>query len=421
MANTESFLIQEPHCLSSVEFCQSPVSSMDNGRRLRLALIAGLVGERGAEKQLVYMARALDDMGVEVQIYSLKKEVGFYGPLLRARGLEPNWVGKRQSPLLRLAAITMELRRFRPHIVQATHFYTNLYATIAGRLVGAVAIGCSRNDVFSELRDSKGWGRLLLRLPPTLLVNSHPAKENALSLNLKPENVHVITNVIDLDDFDERMANAAPALAETHQPVALAVGRLAPQKRLDRFLAALARARTSVPALKGVIAGDGPDRAALEQTAAALGLLPNGLAFLERRNDVPGLLKSAQLLVLSSDHEGFPNVILEAMAARLPVITTPAGESSLAVQDGITGYVVPFESVEQMAARMVQLAQSPSLRRQFGEAGRARVEQRYSFDNLADRLVAIYRRVALELNRPGLLQLLPTQAMREEWKTTPKT
>ena len=141
MANTESFLIQEPRGLSTADSCPSPLLSMDHGRRLRLALIAGLVGERGAEKQLVYMARALDDMGVEVQIYSLKKEVGFYGPMLRARGLEPSWVGKRQNPLLRLAAITMKLRRFRPHIVQATHFYTNLYATIAGRLVGVVVRG----------------------------------------------------------------------------------------------------------------------------------------------------------------------------------------------------------------------------------------------------------------------------------------
>ena len=66
----------------------APSAVVAQPRRLRVALVAGLVGERGAEKQLVYMARALDDVGVHVRIYSLKKEVGFYGPLLGSRGLE---------------------------------------------------------------------------------------------------------------------------------------------------------------------------------------------------------------------------------------------------------------------------------------------------------------------------------------------
>src|SRR5712692_11313274 len=90
------------------EAYSTPSPAVTQPRRLRVALVAGLVGERGAEKQLVYMARALDDVGVDVRIYSLKREVGFYGPLLGSRGLEPVWVGKRRHPFMRLAALSAE-------------------------------------------------------------------------------------------------------------------------------------------------------------------------------------------------------------------------------------------------------------------------------------------------------------------------
>ena len=375
-------------------------------RRLRVALIAGLVGERGAEKQLVYMARALDDAGVEVRIYSLKKEVGFYGPLLGSRGLEPVWVGKSRHPFMRLAALSAELRRYAPDIVQATHFYTNLYATIAGRLAGSITIGCSRNDVFSEVRDCGGWGRWLLRMPSFLLVNSHAAKRNAESLNLNPDDIQVIANVVDLQDFDARHAGPAPSLAAPGQSVAIAVGRLFAQKRFDRFLVALARARNAAPNLKGVIVGDGPEGPELQRQAQALNLGPESLTFLGRRTDVPALLRHADMLVLTSDHEGFPNVVLEAMGARLPVITTPAGEADLVVQHGETGYLVPFDATEEMAACMARLANSPDLRRQLGAAGRHRVELHYSYDNLAGRLLSIYRHIAVHRHRHDLLRLL---------------
>jgi glycosyltransferase involved in cell wall biosynthesis len=378
----------------------------DRPERLRVALIAGLVGVGGAEKQLIYMAQALQEAGVEVRIYSLSIDK-FHRPALDALGLDPCWVGRYDNPLLRLATITARLRAFRPHVVQATHFFTNLYATLAGRLVGALAIGCSRNDIFSEVRDCGGWGRWLLRMPPTLLANSHAAKRNAEALHVPPEKIHVIANVIDLADFDARAAEPAVHLDGSSRPVVIVVGRLFPQKRFDRFLAALALARRTAPALKGAVVGEGPERPALEQQAAALGLVPDGVAFLGQRYDVPAILGQADLLALSSDYEGFPNVVLEAMAARLPVVTTPAGDADVIVQDGVTGSVVPFEGTGQMADALARLALEPDLRRRFGSAGRAVVEQHYSFDRLAVRLFAIYRSIALQRKRSDLFRLFP--------------
>jgi glycosyltransferase involved in cell wall biosynthesis len=203
----------------------------------------------------------------------------------------------------------------------------------------------------------------------------------------------VLPNVIDLCEFDrERHSLEAPARDE--EPTAIAVCRLVPMKRLDRFVHALARARQDVPSLKGIIVGDGPERAPLQALAKSIDGLNGSLRFVGRSDEVPTLMRRAHMLVLSSDHEGFPNVVLEAMSAALPVVATPAGDVTRVVTDGETGYVVPFGDIDAMAARMVRLATSPALRKRLGQAGRARVEQSYSFGPLGERLLAIYRSMA---------------------------
>jgi glycosyltransferase involved in cell wall biosynthesis len=200
------------------------------------------------------------------------------------------------------------------------------------------------------------------------------------------------------------------AAGEIGDTRAIFVGRLIPVKRLERFFLALIMARRQHSALKGIIAGDGMARPRLEKMATNMCLSPESLTFLGQRNDVPALLRSAHMLVLCSDEEGFPNVLLEAMAARLPVITTPAGDASIVVENGVTGYVVPFNDVEAMARRMVQLARSPELCRQLGEAGRKRVEQHYSCEGLGDRLLAIYNDVAKQSRHPELLRMVRRSA-----------
>jgi glycosyltransferase involved in cell wall biosynthesis len=151
-----------------------------------------------------------------------------------------------------------------------------------------------------------------------------------------------------------------------------------------------------------MVVGDGPLLAELESTADAAGLRPDGVVFAGRRDDVPALLRQSSMLVSTSDHEGFANVLLEAMAARLPIVTTPAGDAAQVVEDGRTGYVVDFEDVDGLAQRIVQLADSEELRRQLGDAGRQRVEEEFGVANLSERLLALYGSIGEELGRHDL-------------------
>jgi glycosyltransferase involved in cell wall biosynthesis len=374
---------------------------------LRVALLAGTLGQGGAEKQLVYISRALRDKGALVRIYCLTRGE-YYEPILTKYGLSPIWIGKYSQPILRSGSLALALRDFRPHVLQSIHFYTNLYTSMVAPLYGAVGLGSIRGDTRNEMDSNRFWGPMLMRLPRFLISNSYAAKQTAISLGVGEEKIFVLPNALDLSAFDRDFSSiealTAPIRKGGDRVNVIAVGSLFTVKRFDRFLLALRKAREILPGLSGYIVGDGPEKDRLEAMAGQLGLLPEGVHFIGRQDHVPGLLSQADLFVLCSDHEGMPNVILEAMAARLPVITTRAGDAGLVVEDGLTGCVIDFDDNEKFAESLIYLANSDGLRRQFGQAGRKRVEDNYSYDLLGDHLYNIYRNISELSPKPGLIE-----------------
>jgi glycosyltransferase involved in cell wall biosynthesis len=386
---------------------------MSDYDRLRVAFIAGSLGQGGAEKQLLYLARELMRVRVDVRVLTLTHGEACE-PAFAGAGVPVEWVGRHRLPL-RLVDLAVAPRRFHPHIVQAAHFFTNLYAAGLARLGGVAGIGAIRNDTRFDMEECGRWGTPLLRVPRSLIANSRTAARYAEAAGVEASRIDVLANVIDLDQFDRQAAGLASARERRprvweREVIAAAVARLVPAKRLDRFLRALARARREQGLLRGLIVGDGPERARLEALAGGLGLLPDGVRFLGACADVPRVLAGADMLVLTSQHEGFPNVLLEGMAARLPIITTPAGDAGILVDEGHSGFVVPFHDVELLTERMLTLARSPAMCHAFGAAGRARVESQYRVDGLAGRALEIYHRIAARQRRVKTLRAVDALA-----------
>jgi glycosyltransferase involved in cell wall biosynthesis len=386
---------------------QRTLSTMSHQyQSLRVAVVASSLNLAGAEKQTFYMARALLNAGIEVQFFYLG-EGGHYETLLRQAGVPVRQIYTPNRPWSMLARLTGDLCRWRPQIVLAAQFGDLRYAAAAGRLCQALVLGGIRSDGFYELNTYGRFSWWLIRCAHGLVVNSRCATQNLVFRGVKPQKIEVLSNVIDLQDFDGQSVLPPDVPLPPGRMVAATVGSLQPCKRLDRFLEALALARRGEPALAGVIAGsDRGVKAELQARANALGLLPDHVAFLGEVNRVPALLARSALLVLTSAYEGFPNVILEAMAARLPVISVPAGDAASVVEHGKTGYVVEADDTRSLAAFMTQLAQTPALRKRLGEAGRKRVEQEYSYESLADRLMEVFQRFACQHRRQSLCELL---------------
>jgi glycosyltransferase involved in cell wall biosynthesis len=299
-------------------------------------------------------------------------------------------------------------------VVQAAHFYMNLYAALAARACGALPLGTIRSDGVKDLGDTGAWGRWLLRMPSALIVNSRAAQATAQRLGVPAEAIHLIANVLALPEGSAAESGRARQPQNDRVSV-LTAGGLHQAKRFDRFIAAISAARARRPGVMATIAGAGPERKQLEAQAQSLGLLPDAIRFAGHCPDMAGAFREADIFMLTSDHEGFPNVILEAMAAGLPVITTPAGDAGRVVVDGNSGYVVDFEDVAGLADRILRLAASADLRTRLGRAGQLRVTTEYSPELLPERLLGAYR-TAARRNRaaPLLASIEPPGARASE-------
>jgi len=388
-----------------------------NANSVRIAIVASSLRLAGAEKQTVYIAQSLHEAGIDVRFYYLGAG-GYYENILRESGVPLSQVYEANRPWRILVRLVRAMRQLRPDIVLVTQFGDLLHGATAGRCCGALTLGGIRSDGLRELNARGRLSRWMIRLPHGFIANSYCGTQNVVSRGVQSNKIEVLPNVINLEDFDARTALPVGITLPSNRVVAAAVGTLHTGKRFDRFIQALALARREEPSLAGIIVGgDRGAKAGLEERAKSLGLTAPDLTFVGEFDRIPALLARAAFLVLSSDYEGFPNVILEAMAARLPVITTPAGDAARVVQDGRTGYVIRRDDIEQMATSMVRLAQSPVLRAKLGEEGRKRVEQEYNYGLLSNRVVDIFQRFASRFGRNALADGLETDVPETEPST----
>ncbi|MCX2980818.1 glycosyltransferase [Halieaceae bacterium IMCC14734] len=197
----------------------------------------------------------------------------------------------------------------------------------------------------------------------------------------------VIRNGIDLDRF--QVSPAKDMAGNARICVAICVANLNPKKNHAMLLEAVA----TMPLREGfrllLVGQDGHCREALEGQAAALGL-SDIVIFHGPSADVVGLIAGADIFVLSSQFEGLPISLLEAMAAGLPAVCTNVGGISEALIDGETGYLVAKSDTERFSLRLSELVDNESKRRDFGAAARKRAELNFGLEKMVASLDAIY-------------------------------
>lgn len=384
---------------------------MNINNQLKVAFIAGTLGLGGAEKQLYYMARALFDAGVDVRIYTIVAGE-YYEAKLNEKNIPVIWFGENSNPVFRLFLLLYYIYKFQPHIVQSTHFFTNLYAIFAAKLVGAVELGAIRSSTKLALKSVGFLGMVSLKWPKNLIANSRASYKEAITLGVSKNQIRIMPNVIDLKEFDKSLVEKSHK-SNADTVVIAQVANCFPVKRIDRFLTALALAKRQFPELVGWIIGDGPDMKSLVVQAKALGLKPNrDIIFWGQRSDIPSLLAKSDILCLTSDSEGFPNVIIEGMAAKLPVISYPVGDIDEIISHGKSGYIA--QSEDEMASYLLELSNISSQRKLFGKTGREIVENYYSYDTLLYNLLRIYSYAAEQQNRNAAIFIKDSLVLGEK-------
>lgn len=175
-------------------------------------------------------------------------------------------------------------------------------------------------------------------------------------------------------------------------PVALFVGSLTPEKRLDRLLRVIQQALEDEPDLHVWLVGDGPLRSDLETQVKEQGLADR-VAFLGVQANVATYMSGADLLLLTSDTEGMPGVVLEAGLLGLPVVATQVGGLAECVRDGETGILVYPRDEERFARAVVHLLQSPAERKALGDHAQRWVRSQFTMDVVTRKYVGFYRQV----------------------------
>jgi len=253
---------------------------------------------------------------------------------------------------------------------------------------------CPRGDFVHVARlggyyDLKYYGRC-----DHLICNTRAIVDYAVAKGWPRDRIDYLPNFVPDANAAEATLAAAPRTFRAGTPLALALGRLHPNKGFDLLLEALA-------ATRGVhiwIAGDGPLRPQLEQLAIRLGVAER-VRFLGWRQDVPALLARADLLVSPSLHEPLGNVVIEAWSAGLPVVATASDGPVGLIEDGETGILVPLPgspggSPKVLAKAIERVCRDPELRARLGQAGRRAYEAEFTEEAVVARYRSFFDRVA---------------------------
>jgi len=368
--------------------------------KIRVLVFANSFRIGGSERQAVELIKRVDPARFEIVVACFQKD----GPLLKELPLtitqlhefplhsffHPSTAGQAFR-FIRL------LKRAHIQVVQCFDFYSNLFAIPLARLCGVPVILASRRDEASMRTLAQQRAELCsYYLATGVVANAEAIKDQLVRRDrVSAEKVWVIHNGLDLDRFDRHGGPPSEGTVSRRQGLTVAVvANLRPEKGHLVFLDAAQRLMKSNPQARFLIVGDGVMRERIE-TRVREGGLTGQVQLTGAVKDIPAFLRSVDIAVLPSlKNEGFPNTVMEAMAASLPVVATDTGGTSELVIDGLTGFMVQPGDAAALVDRIGRLCSDPEMRRKMGEAGRRRIIDHFTTDRMARKFEALYSRLA---------------------------
>jgi glycosyltransferase involved in cell wall biosynthesis len=297
------------------------------------------------------------------------------------------------SALRAAFALKRFLREQRIEIVQTFFESSDLWAGFVTKAMSDAKLIWSRRDM-GILRDRKHHVayRLMSGFPDKVFAVSEQVRRHCIEVDrIEPPRVQTIYNGLDLADWDAVSRSAQ----HPGGPVVTTVGNIRRVKGHDVFIRAAASVVEQFPHVSFSIAGEILDPEYFQE----LETLVRDLGLSDRfhfAGGVTGLreyLSAADIFVLPSRSEGFSNAIVEAMAASLPVVATDVGGNAEAVQDGVSGFIVPSEDISALAATIVRLLSDPVKAGMMGAAGKKLAAEKFTTDAMMRQVTQTYDRV----------------------------
>jgi glycosyltransferase involved in cell wall biosynthesis len=359
----------------------------------------------GAEKQMQLLVGELHGRTHCCHVYSLQGG----GPLKKwfeALGVAVFSGGLKKEDIARAPwkVVPAEWRLFRlvqelsPSVIHCFLPLITFMGALAGRIARVPLVVTSRRALGTHQRRHpvlRPLDHVAARLSHRITVNSQAVRDDMV----RCENVDVSKLLLIYNGVDTRPFRAAlSCLKDVRQDLNLkkttklmiVIANLIPYKgHLELLHAAKEVVERFPDALFLLVGEDRGIQKDLERDVVNLGI-GQSVRFLGRRDDVPALLTASDISILPSHEEGFSNVILESMAAGLPVVATNVGGNSEAVLDGITGWIIPPEDPRALAAKIIDLLKDPDRAEEWGKRGRERVNQMFTVKKMVAAHLDLY-------------------------------
>jgi glycosyltransferase involved in cell wall biosynthesis len=362
------------------------------GPPARLVLLLQDLKFGGTQRQTLELARRLDPARFQVEIWVLTAGDDLTS-LARDWGI-PVVQLARQAVVAPLALMNLwrRLHRHPPDLLMLLTVVPNIWGRILGRLARVPVIVGNCRGGGAPWRQHE-W--LLWPFMDHLLCNTAALKTELVQrYGIPPAKITVILNGVDTEFY-----RPCPAGPRPGPPVILSVARLVPDKDHDTLIAAFGQVAAAFPQAELWLLGNGPRREAIEALAART-LPPGRVRFWPGQPDIRAFLHQACLLVLSSRYEALPNVVLEAMAAGLPVAATRVGGLPELVVPGRTGWLVPPGDAPALAAAMSQALGDAEAREALGRTGREIAVRDFSLEAMTHRYETVLSNLLQEGRAP---------------------
>jgi glycosyltransferase involved in cell wall biosynthesis len=274
-------------------------------------------------------------------------------------------------------------------LIDAHYFYPDgIAAVLLGRALGRPVVVTARGsdlNIISRHPVPRRWIKWAARHADGLITVSTGLKQRLLELGVCAERVRVLRNGVDLTRFSPCDRSAARRALALTRPTLLAVGNLVALKRHKLMVEALAR----LPEFELIIVGEGPERAAIERTARECDVSERVRLFGHVPQDrLPQIYTAADLLLLVSTHEGWPNVLLESMACGTPVVVSDTGGIGEVVGAPEAGRIVADITPERLAEAIGELYAAPPAR-----SATRRYAEQFDWQSTTDGQIALFREV----------------------------
>ena len=374
-------------------------------RKLRvLTLVDKPTVTGGAERLAAVVAMKLDPARFEsVLCASRQTDEPLLDRELGEAGIGVLALGRRSTLDLLAWRPLVSVLRDGVDVVHAHMFGSNVWGTVLGRLSGVPVVVAHEHTWSFQGRPLRRFldRELVARWADVFVAVSGEDRRKMIEVEgVDPAKIRLIPNGIP-SPANGAVADVRAELGiESGVPVLGVVCELRAQKALEVLFEAAALLLAEFPTLKVLVAGDGPERARLEEGARRLGVA-NTVLFLGIRRDVPAVLAAVDVAVLSSDYEGSPLSVMEYMAAAKPVVSTRVGGVPELVKEDVHGLLVEPRDPEALAEAVTRLLRDPALAKRLGAEGRQRQQREFSLEAMVRRIEDLYEELWLASGRRG--------------------